>query len=643
MSNLSNREKRILEAFAQTLIPLPSARLTHTIENSRLVEKVDGHIGYFSKDERVSFRLILLMFDIGAIFYGFKFRTFLAMKEASRKRYLEAWHRTRWAPKRALWRFLDAIVYTNYYSSSAISEQIGYKPKFQPPKPEPSFPHDNVRIAPSETDIKEECDVCIIGSGAGGAVAAKVLAEAGKKVVILEEGGFFTSEDFGQDVVSMTKLLYRNGGITNTFGWPAILVPVGRCVGGTTTINSGTCFRTPPAVLQGWAKEFGLSTWLPSRMAGYFEEVERILKVAPASWDVLKNNTRIFERGIKELGYDGRPILRNAPDCCGSGVCSFGCPTNAKQSTNISYMPLAVSAGAKLYCNCQASRFLYNGTHANTVIARFRDPVSKERMATFEVKAKVVVLACGALHSPVLLMRSHVPNPSGQIGHNLSLHPAAKVMGVFEKEVKGWDEIPQGYFMDAMANEGIMFEGIFLPPPYAASSILHAGVRHREIMERYNDLAAFGIMVSDVSRGRILRLPGNRPLTIYNLHKQDVAKFKKGIAFLADAFFKAGADSVLLPIHNMPEIRREEGANAVLDRKLRAKDLDLQAFHPLGTCRMGADPDHAVCDQYGRFYGLDNVFIADGSIFPTSLGVNPMVSIMAAATKIAGYINREVL
>jgi choline dehydrogenase-like flavoprotein len=304
---------------------------------------------------------------------------------------------------------------------------------------------------------------------------------------------------------------------------------------------------------------------------------------------------------------------------------------------------MALSRGAKLYCNCQASRFLYTGTHANAVIARFRDPHTRERMATLEVKARVIVLACGSFHTPVLLMRSHVPNPSGQIGHNLSLHPAAKVMGLFGEEIRGWEEVPQGYFLDAMAGEGIMFEGIFLPPAYTASTVLHVGARHREVMERYKNIATFGLMVSDESRGRILRLPGNRPLTIYNVGKNDLAKFKKGLAFLARAFFNAGAKSVLLPVHTMPELMNMEGIGSFEKRKLKAKDLDLQAFHPLGTCRMGADPAHAVCDQYGRFYGLDNVFIADGSIFPTSLGVNPMITIMAASAKIAGYIVREVL
>jgi choline dehydrogenase-like flavoprotein len=306
-------------------------------------------------------------------------------------------------------------------------------------------------------------------------------------------------------------------------------------------------------------------------------------------------------------------------------------------------MPLALKAGVKLYCHCQATRFLYSGSHATTVTAIFKDPHSQEKIGTLDINARVIILACGTFYTPVLLMRSHVPNPSGMIGHNLTLHPAGQVIAMFDHEIKAWDEIPQGWYVDALKDEGIMFEGIFLPPPYTASKILHIGEKHREIMENYNRLAGFGVMVSDTSHGRIIRMPAGRALTIYNLNRTDVNRFMKGFEIVVEAFFAAGAKKVFMPLHNMPELTREDGTKPLRSKRFRAKDLDLQAFHPLGTCRMGANPKEAVCDMNGRFYGLDNVFIADGSIFPTSLGVNPMLTIMAAAAKIGDYVNREVL
>jgi choline dehydrogenase-like flavoprotein len=168
--------------------------------------------------------------------------------------------------------------------------------------PQPSFPHENMFIAPLDHDVKESVDVCVIGSGAGGAVMAKELAEAGHSVVIVEEGGHFTAEDFGQDVVTMTKLLYRNGGINNTFGWPAILVPVGKCVGGTTTINSGTCLRTPQHVFKRWVHEFGLSNWTHERVAPHFEKVEQTIGVEESDDAARKRNAEVFSVGLRNLG-----------------------------------------------------------------------------------------------------------------------------------------------------------------------------------------------------------------------------------------------------------------------------------------------------------------------------------------------------
>jgi len=244
---------------------------------------------------------------------------------------------------------------------------------------------------------------------------------------------------------------------------------------------------------------------------------------------------------------------------------------------------------------------------------------------------------------PLLLSKSGIPNPSGQRGRNLTLHPATKMHAVFDREVRGWEGIPQGFYSDVLSDEGVVFEGVFLSPSFAASTILMGGDKHRKVMEGYRHLACFGFLVNDTTKGRVVRGPGDSPYAWYTINRRDLPKFKKGYHLLAEAFFAAGATKVYPGICTLPEITREQGAEAIDKLRLRNKDLDLQAFHPLGTCRMGADPREAVVDSWGRVYGMDNLFIADGSIFPTSLGVNPMVTIMAAATKIAEYIHREAL
>lgn len=659
---LFKRERKIVRAFAEVLLPLDP----QGPEMGLLVDRIEDHLHHFTKGIRLAWRMCLWVFEVIAFFYYGKCRIMTRMDVRLRTRYINAWHHTWWSAKRLAKRFLETIVFMNYYSLPEVEKRLGYIPGFRieaaratcPPcrrdrrasnerlttdRGAPGFPETNLVKRFPEQDVQCEADVCVVGSGAGGALAAMALAEAGRGVVVLEEGGYFDVADFCEDSMTMTKKLYRSGGLINTFGWPAILVPEGRCVGGTTVINSGTCIRTPHKVFRWWVDRYGLATWSPEKMAPYFERVEALLGVEPAGEGVQAASGRIFARGAASLGVDVKPLLRNAPGCHGSGICCWGCPTDAKKSLQLNAVPKALAAGAKIYTRCRAERIVFQRHHATEVLGRFFDPVERIRGPRLAVKARAIIVACGTLHTPVLLAGSHIPNPSRQRGHNLTLHPASKVFALLEEEVRGWNGIPQGHYSDALVEEGIKLEGIFLPPAFTAAAVLLTGLRHRYVMERYNHLAAFGMMVSDTSTGRVLRGPGGHPVAIYNINREDLPKYQKGMTYLAQAFFAAGAAMVFPGIHTLPEVSRRDGAKAIAKLRLRNKDLDLQAFHPLGTCRMGADPREAVLDPAARVYGLDNLFVADGSIFPTSLGVNPQVTIMAAALKIADHIHREYL
>lgn len=638
---LTNYEKNILTLIASTVIPNPRGPFTKSVTDADVASLVDDHLSYVSFDSRLTYRLFLYIMEWGGIFYKFRFRRFSRMNPEQRKEYLGAWHRTWWSPKRLIARFIEALITMNYYSVPEVAAECGYLPHFKAPLFLPKYSEGTVISAPQKNVNEITADVCVIGSGAGGAAAAKELAEMGHEVVILEEGSLHTTEEFGKDVLTMTKMLYRDGGILATFGWPNILVPLGRCVGGTTTINSGTCFRCPDHVFDRWGNEHGLSTWNAGKMKKYFDRVENILQVSVPPSNILGRNTEVFRRGLDAMNLSGGVIPRNAPGCCGSGVCPFGCPTGAKKSTELSYIPLAIQHGAKLYTNCMAERLERDNGRAQGVLASFVDPITRKRTGKLFVRARVIIVSCGTMHTPVFLKNSHLPDTSGSIGENLTLHPAAKVIALFDEEVKSWQGIPQGYHMDSLDAEGIKLEQIFTPPAFVASSLMLSGEAHSEVMAAYNRLAAFGLIVSDTSRGRIIRMPKNRAVIWYRVNKFDLPKYIRGIAYLSEIFFAAGAKKVFPCIYKFPVVTREEGAKKIYDRKIRAKDIDLQAFHPLGTCRMGADPREAAVDPQGRLYGMENVYVADGSIFPTSIGVNPQVTIMAAATKIAEHIHHD--
>ncbi len=464
-----------------------------------------------------------------------------------------------------------------------------------------------------------EADVCVVGAGAAGAVLAAELAEGGARVALLEQGPQHETDHFSARPPEMLARLYRDGGQTLTLGSPPMALPLGRGVGGTTLVNSGTCFRTPPHVLDRWAREFGLELDEAS-MRPCFERVEQALSVSEVTPELAGANAAVARRGAERLGWSHGYLRRNARGCVGSGVCVFGCPTSAKQHTGITYMPRACAAGASVITDADVQQVNVRRGRACGVRARLAEG------GGLEVRAATVVLACGAIHTPLLLERSGLPDASSQRGRNLSLHPATAAFALMDEVVDMARGVPQSFYVDEFAGEGIMFEGVAGPPAYAAMALPLTGARHTRAMASYRNLAQFGLMVSDASRGRVTSLRG-RPLIRYSLCPADLAKFRSGLLRLRELFDAAGAREVYLPLPpgTIPEVAR-------------ARDLKLMAFHPLGSARADARATHGVIDGQLALHGVDGVYVADGSAVPSALGVNPQLTIMALATRLAFHL-----
>jgi choline dehydrogenase-like flavoprotein len=462
-------------------------------------------------------------------------------------------------------------------------------------------------------------DVCVVGAGAGGAVVAAELAEGGAEVVVLEQGPRHDPDRFSARPPEMLARLYRDGGQTTTLGNPPIVLPLGRGLGGTTLINSGTCFRTPDHVLERWQTEFGLALDADT-LAPCFERVERALSVAAVTAELAGANAAVARRGAERLGWSHGYIRRNARGCVGSGVCAYGCPTSAKQHVGITYVPRAVAAGARVVTGADVRRITVRDGHARGVEARGPDG---ERLV---VEAPVVVVAAGTVATPLLLERNELGRGSGQLGRNLSLHPATAAFARMDEVVDMARGVPQSLYVDEFAADGIMLEGIAGPPAHAAMALPLSGRRHREAMADYRRLAQFGLMVSDSSRGRVRAVAG-RPLIRYDLGADDLDRFRHGLARLRELFVAAGAREVHLPL-----------PPGVEPRRARRRDLKLMAFHPLGTARADARPTHGVVDGDLAVHGVGGVYVADGSVVPSSLGVNPQITIMALATRLALHL-----
>jgi len=474
-----------------------------------------------------------------------------------------------------------------------------------------------------------EAEVVVIGTGAGGGAVAASLAERGVAVALVEEGRYHTRRDFSGGPTERMSSLYRESGMTFTVGNPPISIPMGKLVGGTTAINSGTCFRTPDRVLEQWRTDFGLpSDFDPAQFDPYFAKVERELGVAPNDMRYLGQVAEVVAAGAGEMGLDHAPLPRNAPGCDGQGACIFGCPTAAKRSSNVSWVPRAIRAGASVFCGLPVRRVLMRGRHAVGIEARGPDRFGVEK--TLRIRADAVVVSCGTLLSPLLLADSGIRSP--WLGRNLSVHPGMGMMGMTDKQAAPWQAVPQGYGVHGVG-EGIVFEGVYLPPPFLVTAMPLIGHELTRWMDRHNQVVQFGFMIRDEGNGRVRRGPGGRRLVTYSLSDRSHHRLLKGSAILAEMLLRGGAKEVMTGLAPIPIVRTVDEARALTSAPLGKGDWKLLGAHPLGTCRVAGDAADGVIDPDHRVFGTSNLYVVDGSAVPSSLGVNPQVTIMSMALR----------
>ncbi|MBK7196692.1 MAG: GMC family oxidoreductase [Myxococcales bacterium] len=556
-------------------------------------------------------------------------RRFARLELADRLALLERWSQGGLARRTAV-RALVVPLKVAHFDDPALYRQLGcvYEIRGQQEARAP-YPRERVHdLAAADGDLALEVDAVVIGTGAGGAVMARELAEAGVAVVMIEEGRYFERHEFTGRPFAMQQKMYRDGGATLSVGNVAIPIPLGVTVGGTTTVNSGTCYRVPEHVLAHWRDDFGLREFTADHLDPYYQRVERVIGVAPTRPEILGGCARVIARGCDALGYRHAPLKRNAPDCDGQGVCCFGCPTDAKRSTNVSYVPLALRAGAELFTHARADRIIVEGGRAVGVTARAANG------RTLTVRARAVIVACGSIMTPGFLERNHLGGGSGQLGRNLSIHPAAGAIAEFDEAIDSWRGVPQSLAIEEFHEDGILFEGAATPLEFTAALLPHLGPRMVDLCERFDRIATFGLMVSDTSRGRVRQVRG-RPLITYVLNQADLARMHRGLDILARVFFAAGARTVMMPVHGFMELRGEADLARFRAATISASDLELSAYHPLGTARLGPDPASSVVDPDHQVHGTPGLYVVDGASVPSSLGVNPQLTIMALATRAA--------
>jgi choline dehydrogenase-like flavoprotein len=468
-------------------------------------------------------------------------------------------------------------------------------------------------------------DVCVIGAGAGGASVACALAERGFDVLVVESGSHWNPADFKQDSAWAYRNLYQGRGSRAAVGNCAIPIPGGRGVGGSTLINSAICFKTPDAILDEWSQKHGCSRLTKEAMAPRLDRVWKTIGVSVNPIAVQRNNNVIFKRGADALGLPGAYMHRSAPGCIGCGVCQMGCPTGGKSTVDRSFLAIALQTGrTRIHANCRVQSVETKKGQLTMVSGRTMDPDTLEATGHFSVKAKVFVSSAGPIGSPRFLMSNGLADDT-VCGQNLYIHPGCGQVGRMEELVEPWHGVTQGFYVDRW-EAGYLLQTYSVSPDQLYTAMpFSLGPDLIEVMKDMGNMIMAGPLVHDEdSEGRVT-LGG----LVYFMGDGDRRKMLAGIRETARVMFAAGAVEVYTGIAGGRPIKRVADIDIQVTDDIAARDLYLYASHPMATCRMGDDAATSVVNPDGRVWGWKNLYLADASVFPTSLGVNPQVTTMA--------------
>lgn len=495
-------------------------------------------------------------------------------------------------------------------------------------------------------DLALTCDVVIAGTGAGGGITAEILARSGLDVILVEEGALKSSRDFRMRESDAYPQLYQESASRKTKD-KAITILQGRTVGGSTTVNWTSSFRTPAPTLKVWHEAYGLADATSEAMAPWFAAVERRLSIAP--WLVPPNaNNEALKRGATRLGIPAPAILRNVKGCWNLGYCGMGCPTNAKQSMLVTTIPAALDHGARLYARLRAERLemadgQVRALHCRAMSADGVWPAGRR----VRIAARHYVLAGGAINTPALLLRSSAPDPHGLLGRRTFLHPVVLSAAIMPEAVEGYNGAPQtiytDHFMEPVPETriGYKLEAPPLHPVIYASTMAGFGEHHRAMMQELPHAHAVIALMRDgfheeAPGGRVELRDDGTPVLDYPLTDYIFDGARRALLTMAEIQFAAGARKVF-PVHELAEgydhwDAARRGIQALPMRPLLTRVV---SAHVMGGCNAAGDDRRGVVDPRGVHWQVANLSVHDGSLFPTSVGANPQVSVYALAASLA--------
>ena len=631
-------QRRALEAICDTFVPetggmpsatqlgVPQALLDAVAANPRAGER-----------RRVAALLAAWNSAIATGLSGGGLRRFADLGQEERERVLLTWADSRLAQRRAAFQALRKAIMVLAYTLPGPDGRnprwadVGYPGPLGPPE---SPPPPAVTTSTPDEDTAMGCDVCVVGSGAGGGTAAAVLAAAGLKVVVLEAGEHLEEADFdGSEATAFRRMYAGNAAVATVDQSVGLLAGV--CLGGGTVVNYTTSFQTPGEVRDEWARQ-GANSFAGNEFDASLETVWNRLDVN-LDHSTPSAREKAMRRGLEALGWHVEEMPRNVVGCdqgvvCGS--CGLGCRLGAKRSTVRTWLADAQANGAKICVRTRAERLMVRDGAVIGVEACTPDGHS------VKVVARAVVVACGALQTPALLRRSGVVNE--HIGRNLLLHPVTAVFGEFDEEIRPWEGTMQALYSDQLRDQhrgyGVKFETAPVHPGLAAGFLPWRGAAgSAELLRKLPHVAGIGILLRDREGGRVRVGRDGEPVARYRLSPFDLRHVRAGFRGAAEILEAAGARRIM-SVHT-GGIEYRPGSYGGVDEFVRAADAwgwgagrcVFYSFHIMGTARMGGSRATSVCSPYGEVWGAPGLVVADGSVFPTAPGVNPMISIEATA------------
>jgi len=652
---LTARQRAVLAAVCDTLVPSiahdddPHGFFAASHHGSGLLERVERLIGMLEDPrDRLRLRLLLeaLASPFGNLVTSGRFRSVPAMDVPEREAMLRDLAGSGIQLRRAGFQALKRLVHVGYYAWPADGRShpawraVGYPG----PLPQPEQTFEPLPTLGIERDTVLDCDVVVVGSGAGGGTVAGLLAEAGKSVVVLEKGENPAAEKFTQVEGDMLNAFYLDAGLLMTQSG-SLPILAGSGLGGGTVINYTTSFPLPAPQREEWARLSGLGLFTSARFEESFRRVAERVGVTTDYSDPATRD-QLLEKGCRALGWHVDVIPRNVGARCKQGAecgyCGYGCRHGGKNSTAATYLADAARAGTRMVVRCQADRILTQGGRVTGVAARVRR--ADGTYASLVVRAGRVVAACGSVHTPALLVRSGLTSPA--IGRGLRLHPATALCGIFPERVEPWTGSIQTRYSDRFADQhegyGVKFETAPMHFALPASAFGWEGAaRYKADISRLGNLSIVGVLLRDRHPGRVRTGRDGRPRVHYEISPYDARHLRAGLRGGAELLAAAGANEIFSV--QQPPARTRPGGEGWLDRFAGAMDergydrcrMAAITFHQMGSCAMGASRATSVVGETGESYDVGGLYVADASTFPTSSGVNPMITIQAMADHVA--------